>query len=42
MRRNGKILLTALLIYIALLFLLVAAESDAPGSSIHSFWEPVR
>ena len=41
MRRNGKILLTALLIYIALLFLLVAAESDAPGSSIHSFWDAI-
>ena len=41
MKKNRKILITALLIYLLLLILLVYVEAGAPGSSIHSLWDAV-
>ena len=41
MKRNIRLLLTALMVWLVLLVLLVAAETHAPGASIHSFWDAV-
>ena len=41
MRKSFRILLWALVVYVLLLGLLVAAESAAPDASIRSFWDAV-
>ncbi len=41
MKRNARLILTALAVYLVLLFLLLTAEAGAPGSTIHSFWDAV-
>ena len=41
MRKNGKLLVTAVLVYLLLLVLLVAAEANAQGSSIHNIWDAI-
>ena len=39
MKRSWKIILSSICVYLLLLAALVAAESGAPGASIHSFWD---
>ncbi len=41
MKKYGKLLLTAFLVYIVLLVLLVFAENGSPDASIHSFWDAI-
>ncbi len=41
MKKSGKLILSALAVYLLLLLLLLTAEAGAPGASIQSFWDAV-
>ncbi len=41
MKKSGKLILSALAVYLLLLFLLLTAEAGAPGASIQSFGDAV-
>ena len=41
MKKNARLILTALAVYVVLLGLLLLAETGAPGATIHSMWDAV-
>ena len=41
MKKNARLILTALAVYFVLLGLLLLAETGAPGATIHSMWDAV-